>query len=325
MSAGLRAGKYSTTGLGARALQIFGGPGRRPVRARSVHVTTRSGRASHLHETAPHALPGRCGVRSGAGGHRRLGGFPEPPAEAARVSSTPHVVCAHPSTSIAPGITDPARALSRSLLDTTCPGLEVPPSDFPAPPLAAPPPAEIDPRRTRDSASSHGFKWEGGRAAEPSMPVDRHPSEPQHPSRGAVTRQGAALAASPSEAERASSRNLILLRRERSRSIDEGLTAPTTHNFISSAGRVAHLQAPGLHTPTGPALLADLSASVAVSARTAAVAPGTADYTSSLAVPNLAAVSARRDSQARLGLIEQFRSTKADRDVPVGVTQGERD
>ena len=59
-------------------------------------MTTRSGRASHLHQSAPLALPGRRGVWSGVGGRRRLEGPPIPSAEAARVCSIPLLVCAYP-------------------------------------------------------------------------------------------------------------------------------------------------------------------------------------------------------------------------------------
>ena len=97
-SAGLRAGKYSTTGPGARAPpRSLRRAGKTAGQARSVHVTTRSGPASHLQQSAPLALPGRGGVWSGAGGPRRLEGFPIPPAEAARVCSISLVVCAYPS------------------------------------------------------------------------------------------------------------------------------------------------------------------------------------------------------------------------------------
>ena len=60
-------------------------------------MTTRSGRASQLRESAPLALPGRRGVWSGAGGPRRLEGLqPIPPAEVSRVCSISLVVCAYP-------------------------------------------------------------------------------------------------------------------------------------------------------------------------------------------------------------------------------------
>ena len=105
--------------------------------------------------------------------------------------------------------------------------------------------------------------------------------------RGGVTRQGAALAASPSEAERATNRSetprsdcrnlilqersggeaqlcLILLRRERSRSIDEGLTATAADNRSRSAGRLASSPTYRPANSLSAKLPADLLASIAV-------------------------------------------------------------
>lgn len=64
-------------------------------------MTRRSGRASHLKESAPAALSGRSGVWSGAGGPQCLG-FPNPAAEAARVCFTSLVVGTHPAGSTSP-------------------------------------------------------------------------------------------------------------------------------------------------------------------------------------------------------------------------------
>lgn len=221
-SAGLRAGKYSTTGLGARALQIFGGPGRRPVRARSFQVKTQSGRASHLHETAPHPLPGRCGVRNGAGGLRRLGGFPEPPAEAARVSSTLHVITANPSSATAPRTTGLAQPLSAA----------------------------------NDSGTTH-------------------------PSWAAVATTAAAV---------------------RVRATASALTAVSTHNHPTSAGRAAHAHSSDLSTPHGTASAVDLSASVAVDATHGREATGIAARLSSLTTVSTTHLShqSRPKSQIRL-------------------------
>ena len=145
-------------------------------------MTTRSGRASHLHQSAPLSLPGRGGVWSGAGGPRRLEGLqPIPPAEAARVCSIPLVVCACPL------------------------------------------------YRYRS--------WE-------------HRPRPSHLGTQRVRKRQ-----SPPTSERSSA--------------SCGLTK------VPARCRVRSSPAPRLHVPTGPALHADLSASVAVSALSTGTAPGT--------------------------------------------------
>ena len=197
-------------------------------------MTTRSGRASHLHQSAPLSLSGRGGVWSGAGGPRRLEGLqPTPEAEAARVCSIPFVLCAYPL------------------------------------------------YRYRS--------WEHRLGPSPlgSHRVRQRQSPPT------------------SERYRAS-----------------WLTMVPAHCHVSPAGCAAHPQAPGLHTPTGPALPADLSAPVGVSARTGAVATRTTDHPSSLAVPSLA-VAPPAAASSRVGLIEQSKSTRPAGPTPAGITQGE--
>ncbi len=153
-------------------------------------------------------------------------------------------------------------------------------------------------------------------------------------SRGAVTRQGAVLAASP-----------------------QGLTATAAHNLPRSAGRVAHLASTDPRTPAGAPRPADLPAN-AVSAWTLAPTTGTIASLSSFAthfpLPNEAGrwaggsggegetsvtdlfAAPATDPQSRVGLIEQSKrpagdgfpvrpqSTKAGRANPAGVpTQGD--
>ncbi len=143
---------------------------------------------------------------------------------------------------------------------------------------------------TRDFAPTQGFKQNGAQIAELSMPASHphdlhrlgsprigscsgsspfgaHPATadqacvptPRHPSRAAVTRQGAALAASP-----------------------QGLTASAADNSTRSAGRVAHLASADLHPTTGAPRPADLGA-CALTASSLATAPGAIAPVASLA------------------------------------------